>query len=204
VGFNELAKEANTMLKTISEKFHSWATGWRVFILFLAESLMMFYIMPLAAGIMAFAANASVMPLDLMFFYTPQQAFEMMDRYGEAGRSVYWKIELSADIIYPIIYTLFYGFLLSWLFQRAFKADSKMQTWNVMPVGAWLFDMLENVGIVSMLMMYPSQSEVMAWITMIFGSLKWVGFLITIGLVLVGLVRAAMNRFRKQSEFVRI
>ncbi len=191
------------MLKTISEKFHSWATGWRVFILFLAESLMMFYIMPLAAGIMAFAANNSVMPLDLMFFYTPQQAFEMMDKYGEAGRSIYLRIELTADIIYPIVYTLFYGLLLSWLFQRAFKPDHQMQTWNVMPVGAWLFDMLENVGIVSMLMTYPSQSEIMAWLTMLFGSVKWAFFAITIVLMLVGIVRAAINRFRKQSEFAR-
>ena len=189
------------MLNMISKKFHAWATGWRVIILFIAESLMMFYVMPLAAGIMAFAANNSVMPLDLMFFYTPQQAFEMMDRYGEAGRSVYLRIELTADIIYPILYTLFYGLFLSWLFQRAFKPDSKMQKWNVTPVGAWFFDMLENVGIVSMLMMYPSQPEIMAWITMIFGSLKWGFFLVTVVLVLVGLVRAAMNRFRKQAEF---
>jgi hypothetical protein len=163
----------------------------------------MFYVMPLAAGIMAFAANNSVMPLDLMFFYTPAQAFEMMDRYGKAGRSVYLKIELTADIIYPIIYTLFFGLLLSWLFQRAFKPESKMQKWNVMPVGAWFFDLLENVGVVSMLMMYPSKPDVLAWLTMLFGLLKWAFFLVTMGLVLVGLVRAAMNRFRKQAEFAR-
>ena len=52
------------MLNKISEKFHAWTTGWRVIILLTAESLMMFYIMPLAAGIMAFAANNSVLPLD--------------------------------------------------------------------------------------------------------------------------------------------
>lgn len=186
------------MLNTISQKFHAWATGGRVFILFLAEMLMMAYVMPLAAGIMAFAANNSVMPLDLMFFYTPDQAFQMMDKYGEAGRSIFLKIELSADVIYPMIYTLFFGLLISWLFQRAFQPESKMQKWNVMPVAAWLFDMLENTGIVSMLLMYPSKPEIMAWITMIFGSLKWGFFVITIGLVLAGLVRAAMNRFRKQ------
>jgi hypothetical protein len=189
------------MLNMISRKFHAWATGWRVLILFVAEALMMGYIMPLAAGIMAFAANNSVMPLDLMFFYTPEQAFEMMDRYGEPGRSVYLRIELTADIIYPIIYTLFFGLLLSWLFQRGFKHDSPMQKWNVMPVGSFVFDLLENVGIVSMLMMYPSQPAIMAWITMLFGSLKWGFFLVTVGLVLVGLVRAVMNRFRKQTVF---
>ena len=134
------------MLHQISQKFHAWATGWRVVILLIAETLMMFYIMPLAAAIMALAANNSVMPLDLMFFYTPAQAFEMMDKYGEAGRSIYLRIELTADIIYPIIYTLFFGLLLSWLFQRAFKPDSQMQKWNVMPLGAWFFDMLKMLA----------------------------------------------------------
>lgn len=192
------------MLNTISAKFHAWATGWRVIILLIAESLMMFYIMPLAAGIMAFAANNSVLPLDLMFFYTPEQAFEMMDKYGEAGRSVYLKIELTADIMYLIIYTLFYGLLISWLFQRAFKRESKMQKLNLTPVGAWFFDLLENAGIVSMLIMYPSKMAVMAWLTMVFGSLKWAFAFVSIGLVLVGLVKAALNRFRKQAEFARV
>ena len=192
------------MINAISQKFHSWTTGWRVFILFIADALMMGYIMPLAGGILALAANNSVLPLDLMFFYTPGQAFEMMDKYGEVGRSIYLRIELTADIIYPIIYTLFYGLLLSWLFQRAFKPESSIQKWNVMPVGAWFFDMLENVGIVSMLTMYPSKPEVLAWLTMIFGSLKWGFFVVTVVLVLIGLVRAALNRFRKQAEFSRI
>jgi hypothetical protein len=187
------------MLNTLSQKFHSWTTGWRVIILLIADALMMGYIMPLAGGLLAFAANASVLPLDLMFFYTPDQAFAMIEKYGEAGRDLYLKIELTADIIYPIIYTLFYGLLLSWLFQRGFKSESPMQKYNVMPVGAWFFDLLENIGIVSMLAMYPSQPAAMASLTMLFGSLKWLSFLVTIGLVLYGLVRAAMNGFRKQA-----
>jgi len=186
------------MLNQISKKFHAWAIGWRVFVLFLADALMMGYVMPLAAGILAFAANKHVTPLDLMFFYSPTQAFEMIDKYGEAGRSLYLKIELTADIIYPIIYTLFYGLLLSWLLQRAFQSDSRMQKLNVIPVGAWFFDLLENVGIVSMLAVYPAKSALLAWLTMIFGSLKWTFFLVIVGLVLVGLVRAAINGFRKQ------
>ena len=152
------------MLNTLSRKFHAWATGWRVIILLIADALMMGYIMPLAGGLLALAANASVMPLDLMFFYTPDQAFAMIEKYGAAGRDLYMNIELTADIIYPIIYTLFYGLLLSWLFQRGFKPESKMQKYNVMPVGAFLFDMLENVGIVTMLSLYPAQPAAMAWL----------------------------------------
>jgi hypothetical protein len=186
------------MLNTFSQKFHAWTTGWRVLLLLVADALMMGYIMPLAGGLMALAANASVMPLDLMFLYTPDQAFAMIEKYGATGRDLYMKIELTADIIYPFIYTLFYGLLLSWLFQRGFKADSPMQKYNVMPVGAWFFDLLENIGIVSMLSMYPAQPAALAWLAMIFGSFKWLSFLVTIGLVLFGLVRATMNGFRKQ------
>jgi hypothetical protein len=156
------------------------------------------YIMPLASGIMALAANNSVMPLDLMFFYSPAKAFAMIEKYGDAGRAVYMKIELTADIIYPIIYTLFYGLLLSWVFQRAFKSGSPMQKLNVMPVGAWFFDLLENIGIVSMLTMYPSQLAAFAWFTMIFGSIKWFFAIASILMALFGLVKAGMNGFKKQ------
>ena len=73
------------MLNTISQKFHAWTSGWRVIILLVADGLMMGYVMPVASAIMALAANASVMPLDLMFFYTPAKAFAMIEKYGEAA-----------------------------------------------------------------------------------------------------------------------
>ena len=187
------------MLNNISEKFHSWATGWRVIILMIADGLMAGYIMPAAGAIMALAANNSVLPLDLMFFYTPEKAFEMIEKYGQEGRAIYMRVELTADLIYPIIYTLFFGLLISWLFQRGFKPESPMQKWNVMPLGAWFFDLLENIGIVSMLSMYPAQPAALAWLTMILGSVKWAFAFISIGLILIGLVRALMNGFRKQA-----
>jgi hypothetical protein len=63
------------MLNQLSEKFHAWAKGWRVIILFLADALMMGYIMPVAGAIMALAGNNSVMPLDLMFFLHAPKSF---------------------------------------------------------------------------------------------------------------------------------
>ena len=125
------------MLNTISQKFHAWTTGGRVLFLLIADAVMMGYIMPVASAILELAANNSVLPLDLLFFYTPAEAFAMLEKYGPTGRALYMKIELTADLLYPIIYTLFFGLLISWLFQRAFPADSTMQKWNVAPVGAW-------------------------------------------------------------------
>jgi hypothetical protein len=125
----------------------------------------------------------------------------MLEKYGPAGRALYMKIELTVDLLYPIMYSLFLGLLISWLFQRAFPPANKMQKWNVAPVGAWLFDLLENIAIVTMLAIYPSQPVLLAWITMLLGLLKWVLVFWSIVLVLVGLVKAAMNRFRKQTAY---
>lgn len=192
------------MLKTISQKFHAWTRGWRVLLLLVATALMAGFIMPVAAGILALAANNSVLPLDLMFFFTPGEAFDMIEKYGPAGRDLYLKILLTVDILYPIVYTLFLGLFLSWLFQRGFHPESIMQRLNVMPVGALLFDLLENIAIVTMLSMYPSIPDILAWLTMIFGSLKWLFAFASIALIFVGLIRAAMNGFRRQSDLASI
>jgi hypothetical protein len=186
------------MLNTISQKFHAWTTGWRVLFLFIATAVMTGYIMSVVSAILELAANNSVLPLDLLFFYTPAEAFAMLEKHGAAGRALYLKGELIIDLPYPIIYTLFLGLLISWLFQRAFSPDSKMQKWNVTLMGAWFFDLLENIGIVSMLAMYPSPAVLLAWLTMVFGLIKWAFASFSIGLVLVGLVKAAMNRFQKR------
>jgi hypothetical protein len=189
------------MLNAISQKFHAWTTGWRVLFLFILDVLMMGYIMPVASAILALAANNSVLPLDMLFFYTPAEAFAMLEKYGAAGRALYMKIELTVDLLYPIIYTLFFGLLISWLFQRAFSPDNKMQKWNAAPVGAWFFDLLENIGIVSLLAIYPSQPAILAWLTMLLGLIKWAFVFLSIGLVLVGLIGAVRNRFQKQTVY---
>ncbi len=115
------------------------------------------------------------------------------------GRAFYRSTELTADITYSIVYTLFLGLFISWLFQRGFSPDSKMQKWKVTPVGAWLFDLLENIGIVMMLSAWPSQPVVVAWLTTLFTVLKWLFVGASILLSPAGLVMAAKNRFKKST-----
>jgi hypothetical protein len=122
----------------------------------------------------------------------------MVASYGEAGRADYRTFELTGDIIYPIVYTLFFALFMTWLFQRGFPPESSMQRLNVVPFGGWLFDLLENLGVVTMLSIYPATPPAVAWITAIFTLIKWLFAGATIFLILVGLVMALKNRFRKQ------
>ncbi|KAA0273381.1 MAG: hypothetical protein EDM79_09970 [Chloroflexi bacterium] len=187
------------MLQNISQKFHQWAKGGLVLGMLVVYGFFAGYMMPQMAAWMNSAAGQSVTPLDLMMYYTPQQAFEMMERYGEAGRSAYLTIELTADIIYPLSTVLFFSLFLSWLFQRGYKPGNAMQKFNIMPAGSWLFDLVENAAIIPMILMHPAQSATLAWIAMALGLVKWGFAFISLGLVLVGIVKAALNGFKLQS-----
>ncbi|MEW5939623.1 MAG: hypothetical protein AB1750_08180 [Chloroflexota bacterium] len=184
------------MLNKISSKFHAWAKGWLVIVMMALDMFFMGFVMPLIGGIMK-GGTGLQQPLDLMMFATPDKMFAMIATYGDV--SFYRNVELTVDLfIYPPIYTLAFGLLISWLFQRAFKPDSKMMKLNATPVLAWMFDFLENMGIVTMLTMWPGKPVALAWLTMSFTAFKWLFVFATMGLALVGFVMAAMKGFKKQ------
>ncbi len=185
------------MLQKISSNFHAWAKGWLALVLLALDMFFMGFVMPLIGGLMKSGTGLEE-PIDLQFFTPPAKMFAMVESYGEYGRPFYRNVELTVDIIYPIIYTLAFGLLISWLFQRGFARASKMQKWNVMPVGMWLFDLLENLGIVTMLSTFPAQLTAVAWLTTIFTMVKWSFAGVSMALIVVGLVMAAKNGFRKR------
>lgn len=185
------------MLDRISETLRKYANGWLVLAFFAGEMLFNAVILPPQQANLE-AASGGFGPIDLQFFYTPEKVYSMIAAYGEAGRASYRTVEMTIDIVYPIVYTLFFALLITWLFQRGFAKDSRMQKLNVVPLGAWLFDLLENIGIVSMISLYPSTPAALAWITVLFTIAKWLFFITTIVLILIGFVMALRNGFKKQ------
>ncbi len=186
------------MLNKLSEKLRSYAKG-RLILLFLAAEIF-FNIVVLPnqlAKIQAVSGGTS--PIDLQFFYTPEKVYSMVASYGDTGRAAYRLFELIGDIVYPIIYTSLLALLITWLFQRGFAPNSKMQKCNVVPLGAWLFDLLENLGIVAMLSIYPSTPAMLAWLSAAFTLTKWLFVGVNFALVLIGFAMALRNGFKKQS-----
>ena len=142
------------------------------------------------------APGGSIESLDTKFFYTPEQAFSTVGSYGDASR--FWsRIYFSWDIVNPILYTLAFSLLISWIFQRSFKPSNKLQKLNVVPVVAGLFDILENISIVILLTTYPAQLAVVAWISTVFTMSKIILLGVSTLLILIGVVGAAMHRFKK-------
>ena len=186
------------MLNNVSERFYKLTKGWLVLILLVLDGFFSGFLLPLVQGIMQ-DGRGGVQPLDLMLFATPEKTYAMIERYGEFGRIFYRNVELTVDIIYPIVYLFFFGLLISWLFQRGFSSTSPMRKYNVMPLGAWFFDLLENINIVTMLSMYPSKPVALAWLLMALSTVKWAFAGASVLLMLVGLVMAIKNGFKKQN-----
>lgn len=185
------------MIHKMSQKFYSWAKGWLVLVLFVLDGFFAGFLLPLVQGMMQ-GGQGGIMPLDLMIGATPEKIFGMIEQYGEFGRPFYRNVELTVDIVYPIVYLFFFGLLISWLFQRGFASTSAIRKYNILPLGAWFFDLLENIVIVILVSIFPSQPVGLAWILVLFTTVKWLFAGASILLILVGLVMAAKNGFKKQ------
>ncbi len=186
------------MLNKLSETLRKYASGWLVLAFFAGEMFFNAVVLPNQQTKIE-AGSGGVGPIDLQLFYTPEKVYSMVAAYGEAGRASYRTFELTGDIAYPIVYTLFFSLLITWLLQRGFASNSGMQKYNVVPFGGWLFDLFENLGIVTMLSVFPSTPAILAWITAIATLIKWSFLGADIVVILIGLTKAALNGFKKQA-----
>ena len=185
------------MLAKFSDTLRKYANGWLVLVFLAGEFFFNAVILPGQQAKIE-AGSGGTGPIDLQLFYTPDKVYGMIASYSAEVRASYRLFELTGDIVYPIVYTLFFSLLITWLFQRGFASNSKMQKYNVVPFGGWLFDLLENLGIVAMLSVYPSTPALLAWVSAVFTLIKWLFVIPTILLILIGLVMAIKNGFRKQ------
>jgi hypothetical protein len=186
------------MLTKLSDMLRKYASGWLVLVFLAGEIFFNAVILPAQQAKMQ-AGSGGTGPIDLQFFYTPEKVYGMIAAYSPEVRASYSLFELTGDILYPIVYTLFFALAITWLFQRGFAPNSAMHKYNVVPFGAWLFDLFENLGIVAMLSAYPSTPALLAWLSAIFTLVKWLFAIASILLLLTGLVMALKNGFKKQA-----
>jgi len=186
------------MIEKLSTALRKYANGWLVLLLLAGEVFFNAVILPAQQANIE-RVSGGTGPIDLLFFYTPEKVYGMIASYGDEARASYRLFELTGDILYPIVYTLFFSLALTWLFQRGFASTSPMQKYNVVPFGGWFFDLLENLGIVAMLSIFPSTPGALAWITAVFTLMKWLFAISTGVLLLIGLGLGVKNGFKKQS-----
>jgi hypothetical protein len=136
---------------------------------------------------------------ELLFVYTPEELYSSFEGYGEQGRMVYALGTATIDMVFPLASALFQGILITMLARRVFPSGPRWQRLNLVPSGAALLDILENLGLLVLLVGYPGRLTGLAAITAVVTVLKWtmvvLSFLTVVALAL-GMVCRVLSRKR--------
>lgn len=181
------------MMNRILNRLSVWANRWVILSLVAIVILINAVILPAVQRSMV-ESSGGAGPLDLRFGFSAAEAFAAVESYGQQGRSVYALVESTVDVIYPIAYGLLFALLVRWLYIRAFPAHSRLQYLALLPFVVMGCDFLENVGIVTLLLSYPTQSTLISGWASLFGMLKWAFLGVTVLALLVGLVSWLLHR----------
>lgn len=95
--------------------------------------------------------------LDVMPFYSAQEAFLILGHYGAQGRELYLKF-IAADFIFIPCYSLGFSLLFTRVVRAIFGENDRWLRLNLLPLSIGLVDCIENIFILSMLLMYPERN----------------------------------------------
>jgi len=111
--------------------------------------------------------------LDDLFYFTPRMLFERVEAYGDSGRTIYLASIAAVDFVFPILYSLLIGFLLTLVLRTGMPANHPLHRMQLFPAGMLVFNYLHNIFLSAILLQYPSRPEVLAWLTTGSATLKW-------------------------------
>ena len=136
---------------------------------------------------------------ELLFVYTPDELYSSFEGYGEQGRMVYALGTATIDMVFPLASALFQGILITLLTRRVFCSRPGWQRLNLVPSGAALLDILENLGLLALLFSYRTRLTGLASIVAVVTVFKWmmVGLsFLTIVVLVLGMVYRVLSRKR--------
>jgi len=167
-----------------------WSAPWRLFLLLVAFLAFEVLILPsLQADIMAVSHGTGV--LDLLSWYSPEEALQRINIYGPEGRQIYLWAEWTADLLFPPTYGLLFGVLL-------FRLGG--EKWSLLAVFSWFVDWMENIFITLMLLAYPNFYAGIAQIAGLLTSVKWVFIFSTMMMLVVRLVHLGWQRWTQKKR----
>jgi len=154
------------------DKFLKYASGRRVFILFMVT--MCVYAWILLVSIPAVLTEAPDMILFDMspLGYSMDYAVNLLHGIGEEGRRTYIYHQLPVDFIYPGLFGFTYALMLIWALGKSVKRYSRIFIVAFIPIAAGTFDYFENIGIICMLVSFPDLSPTIVSVSSFFTILK--------------------------------
>lgn len=126
--------------------------------------------------------------LDIEPGYSASQAYDLLKKQGELGRKLYKNTIIPMDFFFLTIYTFFFLSTIHYLGSKYIKKEKFLQYITFIPILAGVFDCIENILILNMLSLYPSQLLPLATASSIFTILKTIFTLVSMLLIIISLL----------------
>ncbi len=163
-----------------------------IIILGLLFLFFMAYLFPLYQVEVNDIAGKPVQSLDTRFSYAKNDVLQLFEAVKVEGREKMEFISGVVDMIYPLIYGIFF-FLLTTKVTDSFS-NKKLRIIRFLPLIGMLFDYIENFSILNMLNAYPMISEKQVFISSSATSLKWIFLITSISLMIILIVIKILKR----------
>lgn len=138
--------------ETLSRRLHRWARGGVIAALVAAFVAFQVVVLPRLTAL----PGGDVTSLDARVVYGAGDIAEVAAAYGDAI-PVWIAVYFTWDLVNPVAYAAILALAISWAVARGPVARSERgRRLNLLPVGAALFDLLENVTIAAILALHPA------------------------------------------------
>ena len=160
------------MMNGFIDKMVGAASGRNVLIFFIPSMavylLMLFYTIP---GVESYAPKMKIFDLS-PGGYSRDYAVKLLSALGDVGRKAYLSRQLPLDFIYPALFSVSSFLILAWLFLKRSDKGSRIFYLCSVPVVAGLFDYLENIQIVLLILNYPDITKAQVILSSTFTMVK--------------------------------
>ena len=182
-----------TVLERFLDRLGRWGTGRTL--LLLGAGYVFFGAVAFPAAYARIQANASgAGPLDVLYSFTPDEAYSRIEAYGADIRRLYALVEVTVDLAFPVLAAFLFSCLALFFFRRGASHSASLRYLALVPFAAMAADLLENAGIVTLLLGYPSRLDAVARLTSGVVSLKWVFIGANVLVVLIAVAGAVKRR----------
>lgn len=139
--------------------------------------------------------------LDMRFGYSPDDAYKIIGSLGSAGRYSYLRfLGLDFGIIIFLIITLL--LVIAFLLKKLGMYE-KWALSYLLPLARGVFDILENIFIMIILLNYPERLNGIAEVGSIMTQLKWTSMIITMVFVIILTVRVLLKSIKRKNCIIK-
>lgn len=184
------------LLRSVSAELSSRSTGPVAVAALVTFLLFGAFVLPGQAAAAQQASGGAGSP-DTMLLYTSGDLIRMAEAYGQAGRAAYVRARWTFDLAFPLVYGFFLVTSIGWSLRKAAPLGSVWQSLNLVPIGAVVFDLLENAATSWVMARFPAETvsaaTIAPWLTLA----KWILVYGSFGILIVALGAALARRARR-------